>query len=430
MSVIERVHAREVLDSRGTPTVEVDVTLAGGVTGRAIVPSGASTGRYEALELRDGDARRYAGKGVRRAVEHVNSVLAGSIQGMEATEQAQIDARLRDLDATPEKRRLGANALLGVSLATAHAAARSLDMPLYRYLARLSGQSGRLLPVPMVNIISGGLHAGRQLDMQDFLIIPRGAPNYSDALAQIVAVWRATGAELEARGYEARLVADEGGFGPALRSHSEALDVLVAAIERARLRPGEDIAFAIDVAASHFYRDGRYHLAAEDRVLDAEGMADLLAGWTDRYPLISVEDPCAEDDWEGWRIITERLGDRLQIIGDDLFTTNPRRLAEGIERGVANAILIKVNQIGTLSETLETLAEARRASYRPVISARSGETEDATIADLAVGTDAGQIKIGSITRSERLAKYNQLLRIEEELGTQARWSPSWVFAGL
>lgn len=424
MPMIQMVHAREVLDSRGTPTVEVDVRLTSGALGRAIVPSGASTGRHEAVELRDGDARRYRGKGVRRAVDHVNRVIGPTLVGHLASDQRAIDQRLLALDGTPNKGKLGANALLGVSLAVAHAAAADAGMPLYRYLG---GVQGCLLPMPMVNIISGGLHAGGNVDLQDYLVIPVGARRFSQAMEMVSAVYWATAEVLAKRGLGSQLVADEGGHGPAFRFNEEPLEVLAEAVEAAGLRLGDDIAFALDVASTHFFMDDRYHLLSEGRALTRAEMADLLFDWVERYPIISIEDGMAENDWEGWALLTQRLGSRTQLIGDDLFTTNPARLARGISTGVANSVLVKVNQIGTLTETLATVALAQQAGYKPVISARSGETEDATIADLAVATRAGQIKIGSITRSERLAKYNQLLRIEDELGAEAPFAGRELF---
>ena len=432
-TTIRRVHAREVLDSRGVPTVEVDVTLASGARGRAVVPSGASTGRHEALEFRDGDSARYQGKGVRHAVRHVNEVLGPVVLGVDATRQHEVDALLLDTDGTPNLRRLGGNAVLGVSLATAHAAAESLGLPLYRYLG---GSLARELPVPMVNILSGGLHARGIVDFQDFLLIPVGAQSFSDALVMVRNVYHAMGEILTDRG-ASTLVADEGGLRPSrgmrksetakMPPNEAAVRLLVQAIEKAGYRPGEDAAIGLDVAATHFYSDGKYHLHAEDRILSSEEMVSLLAQWVDDYPIISIEDGLAEDDWDGWQALTTRLGERVQLIGDDLFVTNVQRLHEGIERRAANAVLVKVNQVGTLTAAVATLRLARAHGYLAVVSARSGETEDATIADLAVGTNAGQIKIGSITRSERLAKYNQLLRIEEELGAQGVYRGRDVF---
>lgn len=410
---ITRVHAREVLDSRGNPTVEVEVHCAGGAVGRAIVPSGASTGKHEAVELRDGDPARYHGKGVRRAVAHVRDILAPQLCGLDATEQTAIDRLLCELDGTPNKSRLGANALLGVSLACAHAGAASRGQPLWRYL---DSEGVARMPLPMVNLISGGLHAGGNLDLQDFLLIPIGARSYSESLEMTVAVYRALGRILTRHGFDGVLVGDEGGYGPRLHSNEQAIEMILRAIEDAGLKAGEQAALALDVASTHFFRDGRYQLRIDGgRVLDADGMTALLERWVNQYPIVSIEDGLAEDDWDGWRTLTEALGDRVQLIGDDLFVTNPGRLRRGIDSGVANAVLVKVNQIGTLTETLDVVRLARQAGYRAVISARSGETEDSTLADLAVATGAGQIKIGSVARSERLAKYNQLLRIEEEI---------------
>ncbi len=419
MTPIKRIHAREVLDSRGNPTVEVEVHCKGGTRGRAIVPSGASTGKHEALELRDGDPKRYGGKGVLGTVANVNEIIAPRLIGLAVSEQSAIDHLLCDLDGTPNKARLGANAILGVSLACAHAAAASQDVPLFRYLDP-EGQA--TLPMPMVNMISGGLHAGGNLDFQDFLLLPVGATSYSEALEMAVAVYRKLGQVLARRGYEANLVGDEGGYGPRLQSNDEALQLLAETFEQAGYAPGAEAAIAIDVAATHFFRGGCYHLRLADSALAGEQMIDLLAGWVERFPILSIEDGLAEDDWEGWKKLTAALGNKVQLIGDDLFATNPERLRRGVDEQAANSILVKLNQIGTLTETLEVIRLARQAGYAPVVSARSGETEDATIADLAVATAAGQIKIGCITRGERLAKYNQLLRIEEELGSQARFS--------
>jgi enolase len=402
-----------VLDSRGQPTVEVDVHTAGGALGRAIVPSGASTGKHEALELRDGDPDDYAGKSVRKAVANVRQIIAPAIVGMAAFEQEAIDRKMRDLDGTPDKSRLGANAILGVSLACAHAAAAARNQPLWRYLDRGNAR----VPMPMVNLISGGLHAGRNLDMQDFLFLPIGAATYSEALQMTVRVYRALSDVLREHNFEGILVGDEGGFGPRLSDNEQAIDMILNAFRKAGLLPGRDAAIAIDVASTHFFEGGLYRL--KDTLLSATTMAAMLTDWADRYPILSIEDGMAEDDWAGWKTLTESLGQRVQLIGDDLFVTNPKRLAEGIKQGVANSILIKVNQIGTLTETLQVIEQARAAGYRCVISARSGETEDCTIADLAVATGVGQIKIGSVARSERLAKYNQLLRIEEQMGANA-----------
>ncbi len=421
---IARIHAREVLDSRGRPTVEVDVVCRDGSLGRAIVPSGASTGRHEAVELRDGDPARHGGKGVRKAVANVRDLLTPRLLGMSAADQARVDRVLCEIDGTPNKSRAGANAVLGVSMAVARAAAASKGLPLWRYLDA-DGQA--CLPLPMVNLISGGLHAGGNLDFQDFLLLPVGARTYSEALEMTVAVYRALAAVLTRRGFEGVLVGDEGGFGPRLHGNEQAVELILEAIRDAGLTPGKDAALAVDVASTHFHRDGRYHLGADGgAALTADEMIDLLNRWVKTYPILSIEDGLAEDDWDGWRRLTAALGGRVQLIGDDLFATNPARLKRGIKEGVANSVLVKVNQIGTLTETLEVVRLARAAGYRAVISARSGETEDAFLADLAVATGAGQIKIGSVARSERLAKYNQLLRIEEEMGTSGRfagWRP-------
>jgi enolase len=420
-AAVARIHAREVLDSRGHPTVEVEIHCRGGAHGRAIVPSGASTGRHEAVELRDGDTAHYGGKGVRKAVAHIHEQIRPRLLGLPVTEQATIDRTLCELDGTPNKSRLGANAILGVSLACAHAAAAVRQLPLWR---SLDTERRAQMPLPMVNLISGGLHAGDNLDFQDFLLLPLGARSYSEALQMTVSVYRSLSATLTRHGFEGVLVGDEGGFGPRLRGNEQAVELALEAIARVGLTPGRDAALALDVASSHFYRDGRYHLGATaGSSLSAEEMVDLLRRWVEAYPIFSIEDGMAEDDWEGWQKLTATLGQRVQLIGDDLFVTNPERLRRGIAVGVANSVLVKVNQIGTLTETLQVLALAREAGYRPVISARSGETEDSTIADLAVATGAGQIKIGSVARSERLAKYNQLLRIEEEMG------PAAPFAG-
>jgi enolase len=399
------------------------VSCTDGARGRAIVPAGASTGRHEAVELRDGDPDRFGGKGVRRAVAHVREQIAPRLLGLPVSDQTRIDRTLCELDGTPNKSRLGANAILGVSLACAHATAAARNLPLWRYLAASEGHEPRL-PLPMVNLISGGLHAGGNLDFQDFLLLPVGARSYSEALEMAVKVYRALSAVLARHGFEGVLVGDEGGYGPRLHSNEQAVQLIVEAIRRAGLVAGKDAALALDVASTHFYRGDCYHLhAIAGASLTAEEMAGMLRRWVEEYPILSIEDGMAEDDWDGWRLLTAELGQRVQLIGDDLFVTNPERLRRGIAAGVANSVLVKVNQIGTLTETLEVIALARAVGYRPVISARSGETEDSTIADLAVATGAGQIKIGSVARSERLAKYNQLLRIEEELG------PAALFAG-
>jgi enolase len=421
---ITRLHAREVLDSRGRPTVEVEVHAVA-AWGRAIVPSGASTGRHEAVELRDGDPARYGGLGVRKAVHHVCEVIAPAVMGLPVTQQQEIDRLLIALDGTPNKGRLGANAILGVSLACAHAGAAARGLPLWRYL---DSEGRAALPLPMVNLISGGLHAGGNLDFQDFLFLPVAARSYHEALEMTVGVYRTLGEVLKKHGFEGVLVGDEGGYGPRLHGNEQAVEMALEAFGRVGLRPGGEAALALDVAATHFYHDGLYHLhEGGKKVLDAGGMVERLVEWTKRYPIFSIEDGLAEDDWAGWRALTEALGGRVQLVGDDLFVTNRARLEQGIGDHVANAVLVKVNQVGTLSEALDVVRLAREAGYRSVISARSGETEDSTLADLAVATGAGQIKIGSVARSERLAKYNQLLRIEEELDRFSGWrgvSPS------
>ncbi len=423
MTIIRRVHAREVLDSRGRPTVEAEVFCEGGTFGRASVPSGASTGSHEAHELRDGDPARYHGRGVRQAVANVRDVLGPALVGCDVTHQAALDGLLLDADGTPNKQRLGANAVLAVSLACAHAAAASRGLPLWRYL----DTEGRArLPLPMVNLISGGLHAGGNLDLQDFLFLPVGARSCSEALEQTAAVYRCLGEVLRAHGFEGVLVGDEGGFGPRLHGNEQALELILQAFARAGLAAGRDAAVALDVAASQFHGGGRYNLRAGGfSALEPGGLVELLCRWVEAYPILSIEDGLAEDDFAGWRLLTVRLGKRVQIIGDDLFATNPERLRYGVENGLANAVLVKMNQIGTLTETLAVVRQAREAGYRVVLSARSGETEDTTLADLAVATGAGQIKVGSVARGERLAKYNQLLRIEEELGAAAfaGWTP-------
>jgi enolase len=426
MSKISSVRAREVLDSRGNPTLEVEVIVDDGAFGRAIVPSGASTGKAEALELRDDDVKRYLGRGMLKAIANVEQVIAPALRGVNATDQPLVDSRLIALDGTADKSRLGANALLGVSMAVAHAAAASGRLPLYRYLG---GVAAIELPVPMVNIMSGGIHGGGNIDFQDYQVIPLRAGRYSEALADVGAIYRAMKDTLKSRGVFRAGVADEGGYAPELETNEQGFELMVEAIGRAGLEPGQDAAIAVDVAASHFYADRRYSMAAEGTVADAEGMVSRLAAWCERYPIISIEDGLAEDDWTGWKLLSERLGSRVQLIGDDLFVTNPARLGQGIEAGVANAVLVKMNQIGTLTETLEVIELAKRHGYRTVVSARSGETEDDTMADLAVATGAGQIKVGAITRSERLAKYNRLLRIEEELGERAAYRGAGLFGG-
>jgi enolase len=419
MNKIVSVRGREILDSRGNPTVEVDVVLASGHTGRMMVPSGASTGIYEAWELRDGDASRHRGKGVQRAVSHVNHELAQAVIGLDAYDQEKLDRTLIEHDGTANKSRLGANAILGISFAVAHAAAAASALPLYRYIARtyLGNEAQLSLPLPMVNMISGGLHAGKNIDMQDFLIYPMSAMNYPQALEMITATYWSLQSVLLRLGYQARLLADEGGFGPALRSNHEALDVLCEAIKQAGFQLGTDIAIAMDVASSHFYdpQKQRYVLGADQRELTSSDMVDMLAKMVDHYPICSIEDGLAEDDWSGWTHLTERLGSRVQLVGDDLYTTNVERIARGVREQAGNAVLVKMNQIGTLTETVAAVRFAKEAGMTTVISARSGETEDATLADLAVGLNGGQIKIGSVAGSSRLAKYNQMLRIHEQI---------------
>ena len=434
MITLKTLKARQVLDSRGRPTVEVEAITSTGVVGRAIVPSGASTGRHEALELRDAGNPRYGGLGVLMAVENVTREIAQAVVGLDLDDQAGLDARLVAIDGTPNKSRLGANALLGVSLAAAHAAAAARGEELFGHLNRLwrggalaggpdSASDEPIMPIPMVNMISGGLHAGGNLDIQDVLIIPVGAASYGEALEMAVALYRATGAVLKERGFESALVGDEGGYGPRLRDNETAFEVVVDAMIACGFEPGRDVAIAVDVASSHFFDPdrGTYSLGAEGgRELDASGMIDLLAEWVGRYPIVSIEDGLAEDDWDGWVALSARLGDSVQLIGDDLFATQVDRLRQGLERRAGNAILIKLNQVGTLTETFDAIRLAKDHGFRTVVSARSGETEDTTIADLAVATAAGQIKIGSVARSERLAKYNRLSRIEEALGPDTR----------
>ena len=417
MTAIRDIHAREILDSRGNPTVEVDVTLETGAFGRAAVPSGASTGAHEAVERRDGDRRRYGGKGVRAAVEAVNGEIFDLLSGLDAADKVKIDQMMVTLDGTPNKSRLGANAILGVSLATAKAAAAEAGLPLYRYVG---GAHARTLPVPMINIVNGGVHADNPIDLQEFMIMPLAASSCSEAVRMGAEVFHALKARLKAAGHNTN-VGDEGGFAPNLASADAALDFIADAVEQAGFKTGEEVALALDAAATEFYRDGRYDLAGENKVLDADGMIAFYEDLVRRYPIVSIEDGMAEDDWAGWAALTATLGSRIQLVGDDLFVTNPARLAQGIEKGLANAVLVKVNQIGTLTETLEAVEIAHKAGYRAVLSHRSGETEDATIADLAVATNCGQIKTGSLSRSDRLAKYNQLIRIEEELGAAARY---------
>jgi enolase len=417
MSAIVDVIAREILDSRGNPTIEADVVLESGVSGRAAVPSGASTGSKEAIELRDGDKARYFGKGVMKAVDHVNTEICEAVLGLDATEQGLIYRTLIDLDGTENKSRLGANALLAVSCAVAKAAADECSLPLYRYL----GGAGEMqLPVPLMNVINGGAHANNKIDLQEFMLVPLGAPTFREAVRYGAEVFHTLKKMIDERGMPTT-VGDEGGFAPNLPSNEAALQLLVEAIDKAGYTPGTDIALALDCAATEFYREGAYRLEAENRALPASAFADVLASWCDKYPIVSIEDGMAEDDWDGWKYLTERLGKRVQLVGDDLFVTNTKILREGIAKGVANSILIKINQIGTLSETFAAITMANRAGYTSIVSHRSGETEDSIIADIAVGTNAGQIKTGSLSRSDRIAKYNQLLRIEEDLGDAASY---------
>jgi len=423
MSAIVDVIAREILDSRGMPTVEADVLLESGVLGRAAVPSGASTGSREAIELRDGDAKRYGGKGVLRAVEHVNTEICEAIIGLDAIEQSFIDKALIDLDGSENKSRLGANALLAVSLAVAKAAAEETGLPLYRYLG---GAKPMAMPVPQMNVINGGVHADNSLDMQEFMIIPLGLPTFREALRAGVEVFQALKKLLKDKGLSTA-VGDEGGFAPRLANHEAALKLIIDAIGAAGYKPGKDIAIGIDCASSEFYKDGEYTLACEGRTLKSAELVELLAGWVKNYPIISIEDGMAEDDWEGWKVLTKQLGKKIQLVGDDIFVTNAKTIEKGIKQGIANSVLIKVNQIGTLTETLAAIQMAKRAGYTVVISHRSGETEDTMIADIAVGTNALQIKTGSLSRSERVAKYNQLLRIEEDLGDAAIYAGRGAF---
>jgi len=417
MTAIIDIHAREILDSRGNPTVEVDVTLETGVVGRAAVPSGASTGVHEAVELRDG-GDRYLGKGVQNACEAVNGEIYDALSGMDAEEQLAIDQIMIDLDGTPNKGKLGANAILGVSLALAKAAAEEAGLPLYRYIG---GASARLLPVPMMNIVNGGAHADNPIDIQEFMIMPVGAGSIAEAVRMGAEVFHALKKGLKDAGHNTN-VGDEGGFAPGLNSADEALGFIMKSIEAAGYKPGDDMMLALDCASSEYFKDGKYELEGEGKSLDAAGNAAYLADLVARYPILSIEDGMAEDDWDGWKVLTDEIGGKVQLVGDDLFVTNPARLADGTSRGIANSMLVKVNQIGSLSETLEAVEMAHKASYTNVISHRSGETEDSTISDISVATNAGQIKTGSLSRSDRLAKYNQLIRIEEELGSAARYA--------
>ena len=426
MTAIKSIHAREILDSRGNPTLEAEVTLADGSFGRAMVPSGASTGSKEAVELRDGDKTRYLGKGVKSAVANVNGAIATALQGFDAADQEGLDRRLIDLDGTENKGRLGANALLGVSLANAHAVAASKQMPLWQHLA-----NGRdvVLPVPMMNIINGGAHADNNVDFQEFMVLPVGFDNFAESLRAGTEIFHSLKSVLKGRGLSTA-VGDEGGFAPDFRSNVEALDTILEAIGKAGYTAGEDVLLGLDVASTEFFENGKYHLMGEGKRLTSEQFVDFLADWAAEYPIVTIEDGRAEDDWAGWKLLTDRIGDKVQLVGDDLFVTNPKIFKEGIESGTANAILIKVNQIGTLTETLEAVAMAHHAHYAAIISHRSGETEDTTIADIAVATTATQIKTGSLCRSDRVAKYNQLLRIEETLGARARYAGRDAFVSL
>ena len=427
MSAIVDIVGREILDSRGNPTVECDVLLESGVMGRAAVPSGASTGSREAIELRDGDKARYGGKGVLKAVEHINTEISEAVLGLDASEQAFLDKTMIDLDGTENKSRLGANAMLAVSMAVARAAAEESGLPLYRYFG---GMNGTQLPVPMMNVINGGAHANNSLDLQEFMIVPVGASSFREALRQGAEVFHALKKIIDGKGMSTA-VGDEGGFAPSVENHEAAIQLILQAISDAGYTPGQEIVLALDCAASEFYKDGKYVLAGEGGLqLDSAGWTDMLATWVDKYPIISIEDGMAEGDWDGWKLLTERLGQKVQLVGDDLFVTNTKILKEGIDKHIANSILIKINQIGTLTETFQAIEMAKRAGYTAVISHRSGETEDSTIADIAVGTNAGQIKTGSLSRSDRMAKYNQLLRIEEELGSAASYPGRAAFYHL
>ena len=423
MSEIIDIHAREILDSRGTPTVEVDVVLDSGAFGRAAVPSGASTGAHEAVELRDGEADRYNGKGVLKAVDAVNDTIADEICGYDAFDQIEIDHAMIDMDGTPNKGNLGANAILGVSLAIAKAAAEEAGEPLYRYVG---GVNAHVLPVPMMNILNGGKHADNPVDIQEFMIMPVSAPSIAEAVRMGSEVFHALKSDLKQAGLNTN-VGDEGGFAPAVKSADEALGFIMKAIENAGYKAGEDVVLALDAASSEFYRDGKYVLAGEGKTFDAAGIVDYYKKLVEAYPIMSIEDGCAEDDFAGWKLLTDTLGKKIQLVGDDLFVTNTARLRDGIDKGIANSILVKVNQIGTLTETLNAVDMAHRAGYTAILSHRSGETEDSTIADLAVATGCGQIKTGSLSRSDRLAKYNQLMRIEEELGDSAAYAGTWIF---
>ena len=428
---ITRIHAREILDSRGNPTLEAEVTLAGGGFGRAAVPSGASTGSREAVELRDGDKSRYLGKGVKNAVGNVNGAIASALKGFDAANQGGLDAKLINLDGTPNKGKLGANAILGVSMAAAHAVAAQNRQPLWQYLATINGTTGKpgALPVPMMNIINGGAHADNNVDVQEFMVLPVGLPTFSEALRAGTEIFHALKSVLKGKGLNTA-VGDEGGFAPNLRSNVEALDTILEAVNTTGFKIGSDILLGLDVASSEFFKNGKYDLEGEGKAYGPAEFVDLLASWAKQYPIITIEDGMAEGDWDGWKLLTDRLGKRVQLVGDDLFVTNTKILQEGIDKGIANSILIKINQIGTLTETFAAIEMAKRAGYTAVISHRSGETEDSTIADIAVGTNAGQIKTGSMSRSDRMAKYNQLLRIEEDLGDIASYPGRSAFYNL
>ncbi|GFN33719.1 phosphopyruvate hydratase [Paenibacillus xylaniclasticus] len=426
MSIIADVYAREVLDSRGNPTVEVEVTLESGGKGRAIVPSGASTGAYEAVELRDGDKSRYLGKGVIKAVDNVNSIIAPEIIGLDALDQVAIDRKMIELDGTENKGKLGANAILAVSMAVARAAADALDVSLYTYLG---GFNAKTLPVPMMNIVNGGAHADNNVDVQEFMVLPVGAPTFKEALRIGAEIFHNLKSVLKDKGLNTA-VGDEGGFAPNLSSNEEAITTIIAAIERAGYKPGVDVFLGMDVASTEFYKDGKYHLEGEGKSFTSAEFVDLLASWVEKYPIITIEDGCSEDDWEGWKLLTDKLGGKVQLVGDDLFVTNTKRLKDGIEQGVGNSILVKVNQIGSLTETFDAIEMAKRAGYTAVISHRSGESEDSTIADIAVATNAGQIKTGAPSRTDRVAKYNQLLRIEDQLGASAQYAGASAFYNL
>lgn len=426
MTIISDVYAREVLDSRGNPTVEVEVYLESGAFGRAIVPSGASTGAYEAVELRDGDKGRYLGKGVLKAVENVNEIIAPEIIGLDALDQVGIDTKMIELDGTPNKAKLGANAILAVSMAVARAAADALDVPLYTYLG---GFNAKTLPVPMMNIINGGAHADNNVDVQEFMVLPVGAPTFKEALRIGAEIFHSLKSVLKDKGLNTA-VGDEGGFAPNFTSNEEAITTILTAIEKAGYKPGVDVFLGMDVASTEFFKDGKYVLEGEGKSFTSAEWVDFLAAWVDKYPIITVEDGCSEDDWEGWKLLTEKLGNKVQLVGDDLFVTNTERLSTGIEQNIGNSILVKVNQIGTLTETFDAIEMAKRAGYTAVISHRSGESEDSTIADIAVATNAGQIKTGAPSRTDRVAKYNQLLRIEDELFNVAQYAGKKAFYNL